>query len=100
MTKVRETATIQRVPAVYFDKVCDSIINPAKAKFSRAGVKDVEPICKAGNPADEILNAAKKYKVDAIIMGSRGLGGFSRAIMGSVSTKVCNFAEVTCITVK
>ncbi len=85
---------------VYYDKICEQIIVSAERRMRKAGIKKVNTICVAGNPADEIIKVAKKNKVDLIIMGNRGKGRFSKAIMGSVSTKVCNFSENTCITVK
>jgi len=84
----------------YFGRVCSQIISAAEAVFKEAGIKKVETICPSGNPADEIIKAAEKKKVDLIIMGNRGKGGFSKAIMGGVSNKVCNHANSTCITVK
>lgn len=97
----KEYARSERIPpSSYFGMVCETFVGDAQKKAETAGVKKVEVICERGNPADKILNVAKKNKVDMIIMGTRGLGGFSRAIMGSVSTKVCNHAHCTCITVK
>lgn len=46
------------------------------------------------------LALAKKKRVGLIVMGNRGQGRFSKVFMGSVSTKVCNHAHCTCITVK
>lgn len=37
-----------------------------------------------GNPADEILNEADDGEYDLIIMRSKGLGAFSRTVLGSV----------------
>lgn len=45
-----------------------------------------------GNPADMILEMAEIKEPDLLIMGSRGLGGFKRAMLGSVSTKVLHHA--------
>lgn len=53
-----------------------------------------------GNPADEILREAESGEYDLILMGSRGLGAFSRAILGSVCNKVLNHSEVTVSIVK
>ncbi len=43
-----------------------------------------------GNPANEIIREADSGEYDLIIMGSKGLGTFSRTILGSVSNKVLN----------
>jgi nucleotide-binding universal stress UspA family protein len=45
----------------------------------------------SGTPADELLNAARD--ADTLVMGSRGAGGFTRLLMGSVSTQVSHHAH-------
>jgi nucleotide-binding universal stress UspA family protein len=46
----------------------------------------------SGLPAEAILDAAKD--ADLIVLGSRGAGGFSRLLMGSVSSQVTHHAHV------
>ncbi len=41
-----------------------------------------------GKPADEILKAGKKAKVDLIVMATHGRTGLRRVFMGSVAEKV------------
>ena len=86
----------------YFSMVCerDQFLGAAETRLRAAGVKVAEPICAFGDPADQIIKEAKRVKADLIVMGSRGLGRFSKVFMGSVSTTVCNHAHCTCITVK
>ncbi len=83
----------------YVDMVCEQLLDSAEDELKSSGIK-VETICASGNPADQILDTARKFKVDAIVMGNRGRGLFSRATMGSVSSKVCNHAENACVIVK
>ncbi|HNP28941.1 MAG TPA: universal stress protein [Nitrospirales bacterium] len=45
-----------------------------------------------GNPADEILKAARYVRADLIVMGSRGSTGVKRVFLGSVSSKVVHRA--------
>ncbi len=45
-----------------------------------------------GNPADEILKAARYARADLIVMGSRGSTGVKRVFLGSVSNKVVHRA--------
>jgi nucleotide-binding universal stress UspA family protein len=45
-----------------------------------------------GIPAEEILNAGAD--ADMIVLGSRGGGGWSRLLMGSVSSSVAEHAKV------
>jgi nucleotide-binding universal stress UspA family protein len=87
-------------PADYFSFVKNECFSKIKSRAKKAGIEDVECIVVRGDPADEILSRAKDLDVDMIVMGSRGLGRFSQVFMGSVSTKVCNHAFCTCITVK
>lgn len=53
-----------------------------------------------GNPANEILAESEEGAFDLIVMGSRGLGAFSRTILGSVSNNVLNHAEMNVLTVR
>lgn len=46
-----------------------------------------------GDPADEILNEIEQEDYDLVIMGSRGLGAFTRTLLGSVSSKVLNHVD-------
>lgn len=46
----------------------------------------------SGNPADEILKAARSLDPDLIVMGSRGTTGLKRIFLGSVSNKVAHSA--------
>ena len=47
-----------------------------------------------------ILRLAKGLHVDMIFLGSRGLGNIKGLLMGSVSHKVAQLAECTCVAVK
>ncbi|HCO18509.1 universal stress protein [Gudongella oleilytica] len=53
-----------------------------------------------GDVAEEIIRYAENGSYDLIVMGSRGLGVFSRTILGSVSHKVIQHAKTTVMIVK
>lgn len=55
---------------------------------------------RTGDPGDEIIKEAEKVGYDLIIMGSRGLGTFSKAILGSVTNKVINHVKTNVLIVK
>lgn len=55
---------------------------------------------KKGDPADEIIDEAEDGDYDLIIMGSRGLGTFTKTMLGSVSNKVLNHSEKNILIVK
>ncbi|TVP63572.1 MAG: universal stress protein [Nodularia sp. (in: Bacteria)] len=53
-----------------------------------------------GDPAVEIIRLANIYKADLIIIGSRGLVGMKRIVLGSVSTQVVEEANCSVLVVK
>jgi nucleotide-binding universal stress UspA family protein len=46
-----------------------------------------------GHPVERIIAVAEDEKVDLIVLGSRGLGGFERFLLGSVSEGVLRHAH-------
>jgi nucleotide-binding universal stress UspA family protein len=54
----------------------------------------IEP---TGDPATTIERVAQDGRFDTIVVGSRGLGGVSRFLLGSVSEHVATHAEATVI---
>jgi nucleotide-binding universal stress UspA family protein len=53
-----------------------------------------------GRPENKIVEFANRQNVDLIAMGSRGLKGISRWVMGSVSRSVSERAKCTVMIVK
>jgi nucleotide-binding universal stress UspA family protein len=45
----------------------------------------------SGVPAEELINASRD--ADMLVLGSRGSGGFSRLLMGSVSSQAAHYAS-------
>lgn len=78
----------------------DLLISYAKESSENLGAKVAKTMVRAGDYADEILDAADELGVDLIVVGSRGLGKVRGAILGSVSQKVLHHAEQTVVTVK
>jgi nucleotide-binding universal stress UspA family protein len=52
-----------------------------------------------GNPAHEIVKAAREYEHDLIVIGSRGRGRATAALLGSVSHAVLHEASVPVLVV-
>ena len=59
-----------------------------------AGIDDrVSRVYREGDPAGEIIRAAKDQHADIIVMGSRGMGQIGGLILGSVSERVLHAAH-------
>lgn len=60
----------------------------AKEAVAEVGADDVEVAVRvvAGVPAEELINASAD--ADLLVVGSRGGGGFSRLLLGSVSSQI------------
>jgi nucleotide-binding universal stress UspA family protein len=69
-------------------------------KVLEAYPNKVETIYKKGRPSTQIVNYAKDNKYDLIVMGNRGLGAFSRTLLGSVSSKVLDHSPVSVFVIK
>lgn len=70
----------------------EKILNKAMETVETKG--EVETCVRVGRASEEILKCAEEKDVDLIVIGSRGLGGFSRTLLGSVSNKVLNTAKI------
>lgn len=69
------------------------LINKAVERARSQGV-NAEGLLETGTDAAEtIINVANNLNVDLIIVGSRGLKGLTRFLLGSVSEKVVRYAN-------
>lgn len=60
----------------------------------------VTPLLKKGEPANQILEAIEATDFNLVIMGNRGLGAFTRTLLGSVSNKVLNHSHTNILIVR
>ena len=61
-------------------------------RFTAAGGWTPQTLARRGQAANEIVSAAEELGADVIAMGSRGLGGVKRFVLGSVSEQVMTYA--------
>ena len=67
--------------------------------LNRRELKMVENLA-FGHEAEEILKAAKRIRADLVVMGSKGLTGLRRFLLGSVSHKVVRYAPCSVLVVR
>ena len=77
----------------------DNVLKQAAVRATRLGHRPAALRCEWGDPAEAILDLARRDKADAIVLGRRGRGRLSRLLMGSVSQKVASLAPCTVVVV-
>ena len=78
---------------------CDSFLSETATIFQNLGIS-AEVVVKKGHPADTIVKTAAEGGYDLIIMGSRGLSGLKKLLLGSVSNAVLQESPVSVMVVK
>ena len=112
--KVKASLTvISVIPELYLTelvemdrmRILDALSADAKRTLDRIkakteGIASLQTVIKYGNPAEEILAAAKKMKADLIVTGSHGRHGAQKFFLGSVSSKIVDHAPCSVLVVK
>ncbi len=81
------------------EKVGDRVLEMAQERLAGYEGK-VEYCMEVGHPSERIIALAKKSDCDTIVIGSRGLSGIAEFFLGSVSSKVAQYANVPVLIVK
>ncbi len=61
---------------------------------------DIEVSVRVGHPVEEILEEAKEWKADLIVVGARGTGGFRELILGSVAESLVRYSPIPVLIIK
>jgi nucleotide-binding universal stress UspA family protein len=81
-------------------KVGDYLVEKADKNARANKIKNIKTYVESGDAAEVVLKIAKDNEVDIIVTGNRGLGNLTGLLLGSVSYKISQLAECTCINVK
>ncbi len=76
-----------------------TLLETTRKTLNCPGLK-IEENLAFGHEAEEILKAAKRTRADLVVMGSRGLTGLRRFLLGSVSNKVTRHAPCSVVVVR
>jgi nucleotide-binding universal stress UspA family protein len=68
--------------------------------MGEAGASVTEAHLMSGRADEEIIVRAEQVGADLVVVGSRGLGGIRRALMGSVSDSVVRHAHCPVLVVR
>ncbi|KAJ8435570.1 hypothetical protein Cgig2_020032 [Carnegiea gigantea] len=80
-------------------QISTAIFGRASRSCHEKGVK-AETVSLNGDPKDMICQAAEERHIDLLVVGSRGLGMFKRAFLGSVSDYCAHHAQCPVLIVK
>jgi nucleotide-binding universal stress UspA family protein len=73
-----------------YKKESQKILENCKDIANKNGIKIQTVLMEGGNAAAKIIQHSEKENFDTIIMGHRGMSGFKKMLLGSVSDKVVN----------
>ena len=69
------------------------LLDEEAERIRAAGGRIAETHLRLGRPAEQIVNLSEELGAGVVVVGSRGLGGLRRALMGSVSDSVVRHAH-------
>ena len=82
-------------------KEAQGLVDDAVAIAKKSGITATglvaDPACSI---VEAIVQAASSHNIDLIVVGSRGLGGFKKLLIGSVSAAVVNHAHCSVLVVR
>lgn len=81
-------------------KEVQEILDNQVRKIEEGGGSVQEAHLRRGRKDEEIVRVAEEIGAGLIVMGSRGLGGIRRALMGSVSDGVMRYAHCPVLVVR
>jgi nucleotide-binding universal stress UspA family protein len=94
-------------PEVEFDRLREiseqearRVLDEQASKVKEEGVEVAGTHAEIGRADEEIVRLAEELGAGLIVLGSRGLGGVRRALMGSVSDSVVHHAHCPVLVVR
>lgn len=81
------------------EKIGDKVLTMAKERVAEYPY-GIKLLLSVGYPAEKIIANAKEEQADVIFIGSRGLSGIAEFFLGSVSSKVSQYAPCPVVIVK
>ena len=97
---VREDPLLLEQLEGQFEQMSRRVLETEAQKVREVGGTVAQAHLRMGKAAAEIVDLAEELSVGLLVMGSRGLGGIKRALMGSVSDAVVSHAHCPVLVVR
>lgn len=97
--EARQLVRAERDIADALESLSAEILMAAKDRARRLGLPAVKVQTAWGDPAEAIIEAARREHADAIVVGRRGRGRLAGMLLGSVSQKIVSLAPCTVVVV-
>ena len=81
-------------------QIFDTIEQMAKRHDVRTNKINTEMVETSMSAADEIIRYAKEKGVDLIVVGTKGRSGMSKALLGSVASKIVTYSPCSVLVVR
>ncbi len=82
------------------ERQAQELLDGQAKKIEEAGGKVARAHLRMGRPDEQVVSVADEMGAGLIVVGSRGLGGIRRALMGSVSDSVVRHAHCPVLVVR
>ncbi len=93
-------ASIQEQPGRQFEQVACQTLDAEVQQVRAVGGTVAQAHLRMGTPDAEVVDLAEELGVGLVVVGSRGLGGIRRALMGTVSDSVVRHAHCPVLVVR
>ncbi len=93
-------ATAYGETLILMRKAATAALAKLEVKIKEAGIPDKADVLEGLSITDELMSYADAHQVDLIVMGSRGLGGFRKLLLGSVASGVIQHAKCPVLIIK
>lgn len=85
---------------VLLQKSATDALSKLESRLKESQVPARSQVLTGVSITDELLSYADKHQVDMIVMGSRGLGGFKKLLLGSVASGISQHSKCPVLIVK